>query len=104
MTTPEGAIKKQICDWLAYQKCFFWIQQAGKIPGRINKSKYLRNGISDILGVWNGRMLAIEVKAPGNKPSSDQTEFINAVNASGGIAFVAYSLEQVIEEIKGRVG
>lgn len=98
--TPEGEIKNAICQWLSWQDCFFWIQQAGKIPGRINKSKYLRNGIADILGIWEGRMLAIEVKAPGNKPTAEQTDFINLTNLHGGIAFVAYSLDEVISKLK----
>lgn len=93
----ESEIKREICDWLSYQraKCFFWIQQAGMIPGRINRSKYLRNGVSDILGVWNGRFLAIEVKKPGGKPSKEQLEFIDEINKHGGIAFIAYCLKDV---------
>lgn len=97
--TPEGIIKNQICHWLSLRKCLFWIQQAGKIPGRINRSKFLRNGISDILGVWEGKMLAIEVKVPGKKPSPEQVQFIDDVNAAGGIAFVATSIEDVVREL-----
>lgn len=97
--TTEGIIKNQICHWLALQRCLFWIQQAGKIPGRINRSRFLRNGISDILGVWDGRLLAIEVKAPGGKLSSEQIKFIDDVNAAGGIAFVAYSIEDVVKNL-----
>lgn len=97
--TPEGEIKHIICEWLSIRKCFFWIQQAGKIPGRINKSKYLRNGISDILGIWKGQMLAIEVKVLGNKPTEEQKNFIKDVNESGGIGFIAYSLDDVMKKL-----
>lgn len=100
--TPEGAIKKQICDWLSWQKdCFFWIQQAGKIPGRINRSKYLHNGISDILGIWKTKMLCIEVKAPGGKLSDQQKVFLERMASLGAIAFVAYSLDDVVRTLKG---
>ena len=49
--TPEGEIKKAICEYLLARGVFFWVQQAGKIPGRINRSKFLRNGVADILGI-----------------------------------------------------
>lgn len=99
MPTPEGLIKNQICHWLALYSKLFWVQQAGKIPGRINRSRFLRNGISDILGVWDGKMLAIEVKAPGGKLSNEQADFLDKVNLAGGIGFVAYSVEDVIKAL-----
>lgn len=57
-------------------------------------------GVSDILGIYKGRMLAIEVKNKGNKPSPAQKEFLDNVNHHGGIGFVAYNLEDVIENLK----
>jgi hypothetical protein len=98
----EAQIKRQICDWLKAMNCFFWIQQAGKIPGRMNKSVYLRNGISDILGLWKSRMLAIEVKKPKGVVSDEQQEFLEMVNRYGGIGFVAYSLSDVINHLLGQ--
>jgi hypothetical protein len=53
-------------------------------------------GVSDILGVWKGRLLAIEVKRPGGKVSDEQQAFIDRVNKLGGIAFVARSVDDVI--------
>lgn len=95
--TPEGKIKKEICEWLYAQGVFFWVQQAGKIPGRINRSKFLRNGVSDILGIWNdGRMLAIEVKTPKGRTTDEQLEFLETIQRKGGIAIIARSLESLI--------
>ncbi len=54
-------------------------------------------GISDIIGCFNGRMVAIEIKRPGGKATPDQIAFIEAVRAAGGIGFVAWSTEDVIE-------
>lgn len=92
----EADLKRQICQYLEAIGVYFWIEQAGKIPGRINKSRYLKNGISDLLGVFLGKMLAIEVKLPTGKVSKEQQEFIDEINKHGGIAFVARSLEEVI--------
>lgn len=98
--TPEGQIKKDICDYLSAIGVMFWIQQAGKIPGRINRSRYLRNGVSDLLGLWKGRLLAIEVKTPKGRVSPEQQSFIDEVNRFGGKAFIARSLDDVIRELK----
>jgi len=65
-----------------------------------SKGKYELYGVADILGVYKGRMLAIEVKRPGGKPSDYQTIFLNKVNQSGGIAFIATSVDEVITKLK----
>jgi penicillin-binding protein-related factor A (putative recombinase) len=93
--TPEGLIKKDICDYLRARGVFFWMQQAGKIPGRKNSSKNSRNGVSDILGSYKGRLMAIEVKTKTGRVSTEQTEFLELVNRTGGIGFVARSVEDV---------
>lgn len=61
-------------------------------------------GISDILGIFRGRFLAIEVKRPGLNLTEHQTRFIERVNAEGGIGFKAYSTQDVIEklDLRGR--
>jgi hypothetical protein len=97
--TPEGLIKKQIMDWLSKQPrsiCRVWPIQIGRIPGRTNHSK----GISDILGLWMGRGLAIEVKAKGGRLSPEQKEFLEGWRESGGIAILAYSLDDVIQALE----
>jgi len=56
-------------------------------------------GISDILGIWQGKMLAIEIKTVTGKVSPDQQRFIDSVNAAGGIGFIAYSVDDVIDAL-----
>jgi hypothetical protein len=57
-------------------------------------------GISDILGCSpDGKFVAIEVKKPGGKPTPEQWDFIDAVKRNQGIAFVAYSLDDVMRTI-----
>jgi len=59
-------------------------------------------GIADILGVLppDGKFLAIEVKRPGRKPTERQRQFLEQVEAAGGIALVAYSVEDVAKKLK----
>lgn len=56
-------------------------------------------GVSDILGIYGGRFLAIECKMPGKYPSKDQKAFLAQVKASGGIAFVARGIDDVEREL-----
>jgi hypothetical protein len=92
----EADIKRVICEWLALQKgCFFWIQSAGKIPGRKNTSRFQRNGIADILGIWKGRPMASEVKMPEGRVSEEQKEFLARFAAEGGISIIAKTLDDV---------
>lgn len=56
-------------------------------------------GISDIIGCFKGRFLAIEIKTENGKVSEYQQRFIDNVNEAGGLAFVARSIEDVIEHL-----
>ena len=55
-------------------------------------------GISDIIGcLSNGRFFAVEVKVPGNKPTMEQKLFLQRVSEHGGVAILAYSLDDVMK-------
>lgn len=96
----EAAIKRDICDYLArLPSCFFWIQSAGKIPGRCSRSKYQRNGIPDICGMILGTPLYIEVKTKAGSVSASQTDFLAQASRCGAIAFVARSVNDVIHTL-----
>lgn len=53
-------------------------------------------GISDIIGCYQGRMIAIEIKKPRGKATGEQLVFLDCVNKAGGIGFIASSTEDVI--------
>lgn len=58
-------------------------------------------GSGDIIGcLKDGRIFSIEVKAPGKKPSESQVVFMTKLHKSNGVAFVAYSVEDVIREFE----
>lgn len=55
-------------------------------------------GVSDILGILpDGRFLAIEVKTRTGRVSEYQASFLYEITKNGGVAFVARSVEDVIE-------
>lgn len=52
-------------------------------------------GVADILGIYQGKFLAIEVKTERGKLSPAQERFIANINDKGGIAFVARCIDDV---------
>lgn len=54
-------------------------------------------GVADIIGCHNGRMFAIEIKTQAGRLTPYQQRFLDRVNAAGGVAFVARSIEDVVE-------
>lgn len=63
----------------------------------ISGGKKLSKGVSDIIGVKppQGLFFAVECKDAGEKPTPEQTEFLQAVKNRGGMAIVAYSILDV---------
>lgn len=63
-------------------------------------SIYSRAGTPDITACLNGRFIGIEVKQPGGRVSALQAAHIELIKQAGGVAFVAYSLEETKEYFK----
>ena len=71
----------------------------------LGNTRYTRfnsiKGFPDIHGMFKGgRALYIEVKRVGGKVSEDQQDFIDKVSAHGAVAFVAYSVDDVIHQFE----
>lgn len=83
----EREITKAIRGTLKVLGIFHWkvLQGLGSTPG-----------VPDILGIFDKKMLAIEVKTEKGKLSDHQQRFLDRINREGGIAFVARSIDDVI--------
>lgn len=114
-------IENQILTFLANKKIFAWKNQSTgtfdprKGVFRKSRNTHHINGVSDILGIIDGKFLAIEVKKPyvskktmqfkyrtqeelEKLASEDQVKFINKVKSQGGIAFYADSIDIVEDQ------
>lgn len=112
MELREKEIQNSILDFLEHwiikteKKGFFWtnnnigVFDPIKKIYRKNQSRHSLKGVSDIIGIVDGRFIAIEVKNRTGKLSPEQRQFINKINVSGGLAFVARSIEDVEREMK----
>lgn len=67
----------------------FWVNVHGG-------STFMLAGLPDIIGCYNGRFVAFEVKRTGGKLTALQAAFLDKIRTAGGIAQVVYSRENVI--------
>ena len=103
----EKQIEISILQFLDSKGIFCWKQNTvGVYDSKKNcyrrpNNKYILSGISDILGIYNNKFLAIEVKTPARRKnlSEAQAHFLHRVIESGGIAFVATSIEDVVANL-----
>jgi|GEM_PF-1700055 len=100
--TTETDLLYAILDYLDLCGIKAWRQNTGGMTktNAEGEERYIPFGIpgqSDIIGILpgSGRMLAIEVKMPGNTPTPDQWEYLLMVQRSGGVGFWVDSLAQV---------
>lgn len=105
--TPEGKIKNEILSWLqGVDHAFFWANDSVGIWDPVKKIYRKKNsifhirGVSDILGIFRGRPVAIEVKTKTGVVSDYQKLFLTRFSHAGGIALIARSLEEVKLEFK----
>lgn len=99
----ETLVQKEILKFLKDKGIFCWRVNNTGIPDPMVKggwrkpTGYSMPGMSDIIGVYKGKFLAIEVKAPGRKKnvSENQKAFLEKVFNEGGFALVAESVEEV---------
>jgi len=86
--TPEGVVKSRVRKLLArYQGMYsYW-----PVPGGFGRATV------DVLGCYRGRFFAVEVKAPGKKPTLRQTQTLAEMQAAMGRTFV---IDDDVEELK----
>ena len=101
----ESDIQRVILDYLQRVRHYFcWRNNIGAgqfftRDGTARYASYGKKGSGDIIGLnHQGRFFSIEVKRPGENPKPHQIDFVNQVVSSGGIAIVAHSLEEVMNQ------
>lgn len=93
MKGPEARIKAAGRAWLRAQGFYVYPANAGPFGAQT---------VDDLCCI-HGRFVAIEYKAPGKMPTKRQTATIKEINAAGGIAFYADSVERVKKYIEDHV-
>lgn len=88
----EQQIQKKIYDFLVAEGCY--------VVKVISASK---SGVPDLIGCYEGRFFAIEVKTPKtrNNVSKLQEYNIDKIYEAGGQAIVKYDTEELLEFLRG---
>ena len=97
----EKEIQKTILDYLRLKGYFCWKNNTAGIFDQRSKS-YIPShnvGAPDIFVIVPplGRCIAIEVKRPGNYQSQEQKEWQKRHEKSGGIYWLVYSIDELIQ-------
>lgn len=77
-----------------------YLDSLGAYYIKTHGSVYSRAGTPDIIACINGRFIAIEVKRPGGVVSPLQRANLKMIEQAGGVAFVAYSVEDTKEKLQ----
>jgi hypothetical protein len=70
------------------------------VQGAIAKGLGVRAGVSDIVALYDGKFFALELKAPGGRPTESQLEFIADVERAGGFTCIAEGLDEAIKALE----
>lgn len=57
-------------------------------------------GGSDLIGLLNGRFIALEIKRPGGKVTAEQWGFIDLIRHNGGFAAIVHSVDEAKQAIE----
>lgn len=77
--TPEKVVKDKVTSVLKSEGVYHFFPAT---------HGYGRSGVPDIVGCVNGRFIAIECKANGNKPTALQIREIESIRKCNGVAVV----------------
>lgn len=107
MKASEKQIQDSIIDWLSASGIFHYRQNTGafskeytrKRDGKVRRSfvRFGTPGATDIVAVYSGVYIGIEVKDKDGKMSEDQENFKYALEKSGGVYLLVRSIEEVID-------
>lgn len=111
MKRPEQIIHKAVADHLRQRGApgvVFWHTpngarmsgRRGRVQGGIAKGMGVRAGVSDILAFHKGQFFALELKAPGGRPTVDQIKFIDEVRENGGAVCIAEGLTEALRTLE----
>ena len=94
--STEKKTQKEILKYLTEKGILHYRQNSGAIRTRGHFYKFCSiNGISDIVCVYKGRYIGIEVKDVKGKQNKDQLIFEENLKKAGGIYVLARELKDV---------
>ena len=100
---PEDAIQRAVFDHIGAHGApglVAWHTPNGGKRNAVEAARFkamgVRPGVSDLVAVHDGRIFALELKAPGGRPTEAQLEFIADMERAGAFTCVAEGLDQAL--------
>ena len=101
--TSEKALRDAILQYLNFKGVYAWKQNTGAMYLEGRFIRFAAPGMPDIIGIMpDGRFLAVETKATG-RVTAHQKAFLDNVRQRGGIAILAYSVDDVARAVEDRL-
>jgi hypothetical protein len=98
----EAAALAEVLKALKHHPLVAWAERLNSGVARMG-GRFVRfgwPGCSDVIGqLKDGRLLAVECKAPKGKPTEEQRQFLDMVRRFGGVAFMARDCRDVLREL-----
>lgn len=99
----EAALQRTVVQYLSYalprHEVLFWHTPNGGLRSRATagrlKAEGVVPGVADIIILWAGRCIAIELKAKGGSQSPAQKAWADQFTTAGGVYVVCRSLDAV---------
>ena len=100
MSKEENIVVRECYEFLnSLPNCFCW--RANQIPVKGRAFIGLK-GVSDLVGIYKGKFLGVEVKTTTGKLSPEQEFFMDKIIKMGGIAILARCKQDVINGLEGK--
>jgi len=99
---PEAAALCEVLKALRAHPAVIWCERMNTGAAKIG-NRFIRFGFTgcpDVLGqLRDGRLLGVEVKAPGGRLRTEQAIFLERINQAGGLGFVARNCKDVFNQL-----
>ncbi len=94
----QNAIRKELGDVIRYPELVLWPNVCGVFldghSGTRRRVGIGNPGGADLIGLWSGRFLGVEIKTPIGRLSPEQRTFGELVTKRGGIYVVLRSVDE----------
>lgn len=104
---PEQAIQRAVVQHLRVRGIkglvFFHVPNGGRRSsheGAIFKSLGVRAGVSDLILVHDGKIFAMELKAPGGRATEAQMTFLSDIDAAGAFTAMPEGLDAALQTLE----
>lgn len=104
---PEGEIQRAVVQHLrarGVSGLVWWHTpnggRRGKIEGAIFKAMGVRAGVSDLILVHNKQIFALELKAEGGRPTTEQLTFLTEIDRAGAYTAIAPGLDRALRTLE----